>query len=59
MRETVIDSRTTMFLTEAKVKQLVEDCGPGSKEETSKKALEEVAMVVSSASCLNGSFLNP
>jgi len=58
-RERLLNDRTTFFLNEKKVDEIVKKCSKESSEDEKKNALEIVKTVFESSSCLNGSFLDP
>ena len=58
-RERLLNDRTTCFLNEKKVDEIVQTCSKESSEDEKKNAFEIVKTVFESSSCLNGSFLDP
>ena len=54
----VLDDRTTSFLDDSKVTDILKQC-QGDDDDEKKYATDLVVTVFSSSSCLNGSFLNP
>ena len=55
----ILDERTTCFLDETKVEEILRHSNGDDDDEKKLRAIELVGTALSSASCLNGSFLDP